>query len=198
VEVSGPYGKSESRYEPVADQIVWQAPDPVAEVEALGQEQPGWRELDPRPTDKLWNALERAARDPDYDILVAKYVKDEGIAPRIPLKGIPLGQCFRSFGTVKVNLNDDALRELLKLHANGQWGLNGKLADVVLDDDMKWCPAIFSVAVCNAVAVERGVGAVCSVYPRTFGQTRGVERVKVATLINQGTYIYIPSRDAMS
>jgi hypothetical protein len=62
---------------------------------------------------------------------------------------------------------------------------------------MRWCPVLFSAAVQNAIAIARGAGVLKSIHPRLFEKHRGVESIKITSLIGQATYIYIPTRDAM-
>ena len=52
--------------------------------------------------------------------------------------------------------------------------------------------------ICYAKGQEKGTGVVKSVHPRLFEKHRAVEEIKITTLIGQATYIYIPTRDAMS
>ena len=67
-------------------------------------------------------------------------------------------------------------------HAAGDLG-HGNLADVELNEDMRWCPHIFGSAVQAAVAIERGAGFVCSVYAVKVPQSR-IASVSVATYLD--------------
>jgi hypothetical protein len=174
---------------------------PHAVIEALQQEHNAWRVFDPREPNELWDWLEQKIAAGDR-VGVEIYIASNKVKPRVPLTGLPLGSCFKSRGTLVPSLaawlTDDALRTLLKRHANGDWGMHGHLADVELDDDRRWCPPLFGVATVNAVAVESGRGLVRSIYPETFEKTRGVEEIRIVTWIGQATYIYIRSRDSIS
>jgi hypothetical protein len=146
--------------------------------------------------------------DPEHDeyeqllkvstYFAAKFAAQFKIEPRKPLPGVALGRCWISQGVSRVYLGVDDIRALLMRHATGDWGANGKHADLTITPDQRWAPPLFSVAVQNACAVESGTGLVQSAFPHKFEQQRGVEVVKVITLIGTATYVYIPTRDAMS
>ena len=85
------------------------------------------------------------------------------LGPREPLGVIPLG----SVGVdPTVNVSQDEVRAILKRFASGDFGSWGVLADVRLDDDMRFAPEAFDVATRNALALERGFGVLFGEYPR--------------------------------
>jgi hypothetical protein len=175
--------------------------DPAGEVERLQREQPnGWRVLDPREPSALHDELDAAVKA-GFAALVEEFHARNKVKPRVVLTGLPLGQCFRSRGTLAAWLTDDALRLRLQSHAGGSWGVHGSISDapdLVEGCDELWVPPLFSVGIQNAVAIKLGKGLVRSIYPETFEKTRGVEEIRIVTWIGQATYIYIPSRDSMS
>jgi hypothetical protein len=57
------------------------------------------------------------------------------------------------------------VRVCLAFHGNGEWGSYGRPEDVQLDDDHRWCPVMYSVAVQNAVSYERRQGLIRSLWP---------------------------------
>ena len=63
-----------------------------------------------------------------------------------------------------IGLPDDAVRELIHRHQQGDHGEIGRLKDVELDDDRRWAPPAFGRLAMNAAAIEEGAGLVHSVF----------------------------------
>jgi hypothetical protein len=167
--------------------------NPAAEVEAMHREYQFLRTIDPRPPDELWDWLDKKIADGDR-VGVEIYIASNKVKPRVPLTGLPLGTCHIGRGYLKLCQTDDQTREYLRRHATGDWGEHGRLDDVTLCDDSRWCPPAFGTSVINAVAVERGVGIVRSAFPITIEKTRGVEHIEIMTSIGDCTFITCPRR----
>lgn len=180
-----------------AAKVVWRdARDPHDAIQGLTRQHAD--EFDPREPDDLNSLIEEAKATrfaPLADLLVAIAAKSNcKIKPRPIIGGIPLGRCLVTRGVGKLPVGPEELREYIARHANGDWGANGRLDDVDLDDDKRWAPVLFGVSVENAVSVEAGQGLVQSVYPRVFVKQRGEESLRITTLIGHMTVCWTPNR----
>jgi hypothetical protein len=96
------------------------------------------------------------------------------IAERLRLAGLlaPPGPVAdgRLFDPGEIRIEHALTRDadaLLTRHIRGAWGEFGKHPGLI-DDDRRFAPALFGVAVGNAAAIESGAGLVLSRYPRPF------------------------------
>jgi hypothetical protein len=78
------------------------------------------------------------------------------------------------------------LLELVARHAAGDLGAYGNVADVVLDDDRRWCPELFGPATVAARAIETGVGLIASTFEVVIRNSTGGTHqsdIEILTLI---------------
>jgi hypothetical protein len=194
VQVRGREGDLEWRRVTPPDRINWQAEDnPAAEVEVMHREY-HFRPFDVREPSPLHDEMDRAIAA-GFTAWAAELAAKSKLRPRPEFPGEKmLGQCHVGRGYLKIYPGDEKTRDYLRRHAAGDWGEHGRLEDVTLDDDCRWCPPAFSIGTQNAVAVERGAGIVRSSFPIVIEKTRGVETIEIMTSIGECTFVTCPRR----
>jgi hypothetical protein len=100
------------------------------------------------------------------EFFAAKFAAQFKIQARAPIGPLPLGEIRVSVATfVRAKCSQDEVREYLRRHAKSDSGAFGRGEDHAdLSEDQLWCPAMFSQAVQNAVAIRTGFGLVRSHY----------------------------------
>ena len=126
-----------------------------------------------------------------------------------PKSKFPLGEILvtaRYLGLL--GITNDEIISALRRHADGDFGVFGRLEDATIDDDSRWCPVLRSRLVQNAVSIEAGEGIAQSSYPfpvlpdRGHGNSPGPrrgsnDRLQVATILvgGQAKTLITPARD---
>jgi hypothetical protein len=152
-----------------------------------------FRDFNPYDPDPEHDEYEQLLKVSEW--FAAKFAAQFKIRPREPIGSLSLGPIRISYNCHKAGCDDSRARELLRLHAQGDWGQNGHLGDhQELTEDQRWCPPLYGVGVVNAVSIATSSGIVQSAFPaRGFnGQHR--ETVEFLTFLSDSPETLILSR----
>jgi hypothetical protein len=185
-------GQMLTRIEYFDPRVIWSGSnDPEATRARYGHVR--FRDFNPYDPDPEHDEYEKLLEVSTY--FAAKFAAQFKIKPRQPIGTLSLGSIRISFNCHKAGCPDERVRELLREHANGNWGEHGCLADYPdLVEDEKWCPVLYGVGMVNAVSIATGAGIVQSAYPaRGFnGQHR--EHIDFITFLDSHNETLIVSR----
>lgn len=169
----------------VGEKLLWEHCANHAGKLATLDEQVATVEFDARIPSPLHDEMDRALAA-GFEAWGAMFAASHKLRPRPQLEGrlFDVGNCRSSR---KLPFDVITLRAMVHRHQRGDHGVHGDVGDVELTEAMRFCPAIFGVLACNAVAIEAGEGLIVSRYGaesvNKYGETRA-EDVGVCTLLS--------------